>query len=381
MRKKLFSVLLLGFLSFALLVPGVDAVSVKGDRDVRLPQGERVDGSFFGAGNSVTIDGDVDGDVMCAAQSVTINGNVSGDVLCGAQSITVNGNISGNLRVAAQNLDLNGIVDKNVSVFVQKADIGPTSMIGGELFIGGQEARVNGTVRRDIYGGLQRFDLVGFAGRNVTVDVEKLTVHSGASIAGDLKYKSTENAYIDPSGVVAGKVMHEKPKVKEKRETDNKNMSSVVTSLIMSILTSCVLALVLTYVWPKRMHNLLTTFLPMGARPLLWGLGIMFLTPIVVILLLITVIGAPVGIVLALLWLLMLIVSRSVVSVAVGQYMIKNYRKELLAKAWVPAVTGAVVTALAFKLPYIGWLFSLVAFWWGTGVLYRLLRSEFAASK
>lgn len=302
-------------------------------------------------------------------------------MLCGAQSITVNGNVSGNLRIAAQNLDLNGIVDKNVSVFVQKADIGPTSMIGGELFIGGQEARVNGTVRRDIYGGLQRFDLAGFAGRNVTVDVEKLTVHSGASIAGNLKYKSAENAYIDPSGVVAGKVMHEKSKVKERQESDKKNMSSVVTSIIMSILSSCVLALVLTYIWPKRMHTLLATFLPMGARPLLWGLGIMFLTPIVVILLLITVIGAPVGIVLALLWLLMLIVSRSVVAVAVGQYMVKNYRKELLAKAWLPAVVGAVVTALAFKLPYIGWLFSLVAFWWGIGMLYHLMKSEFAASK
>jgi hypothetical protein len=49
-----------------------------------IASGEKVSGTAFLAGNTVSSKAEVDGDVFCAGNDVTIDGTVKGDVICGA---------------------------------------------------------------------------------------------------------------------------------------------------------------------------------------------------------------------------------------------------------------------------------------------------------
>src|SRR5476649_1675770 len=90
-------------LALALVIPGAAIASSSAAKDnVTLAKGDNRTGTFYAAGQTVTVDGNVDGDVVCAGQSVIINGSVNGDVLCAGQEVTINGSVSGSVRVVGQ---------------------------------------------------------------------------------------------------------------------------------------------------------------------------------------------------------------------------------------------------------------------------------------
>src|SRR5476651_161034 len=98
-------------LGLALIIPGVALASSAAAKDnVTLVNGDNRTGTYYAAGQTVTVDCNVDGDVVCAGQSVIINGSVNGDVLCAGQEVTINGSVSGSVRVVGQLVTVNGTV-------------------------------------------------------------------------------------------------------------------------------------------------------------------------------------------------------------------------------------------------------------------------------
>ena len=85
MSKIKFLFIIICFGLFLILPTTVMAFVVKTGDSIYVAADEIVDGNFYAAGNSITIEGNIVGDVIgVAAQTINISGRVEGDVICAA---------------------------------------------------------------------------------------------------------------------------------------------------------------------------------------------------------------------------------------------------------------------------------------------------------
>ena len=106
------------------------------------------------AGGNVDIDQPVEGNLYIAGGNVSITAPVSGNARIAGGDVSVKGNIGGKLAVAGGNVTLDGPVTGDVSVSSGSLELGPNARIGGRLkFRGGNleqdpAAQVTGGVTR-----------------------------------------------------------------------------------------------------------------------------------------------------------------------------------------------------------------------------------------
>jgi len=225
--------LILG-LTMVLLIfnrPPALAGEAQSDDIVHIKSDEVIDDDLMAMGNKIIIDGVVKGDVMAVGQSLVVNGTVEGDVMAAVQAVTVNGEVTDDLRAGAMTILINGTVGDDVLVGGFSFESGPESSIGGDLFMGGFQALVDGELAGDINAGLGGLKISGLVGGNVDVDVDAagsgpspvdfmggipnvppmprvplgLTVDDDASIAGNVIYRSPAEARVDQTAI-AGNV-------------------------------------------------------------------------------------------------------------------------------------------------------------------------------
>ena len=107
-----------------------------------------------------------------------------------------------------------------------------------------------------------------------------------------------------------------------------------------------------------------------------WGILALLLTPLIVIILLITIIGIPLSLILLALWLIALFVSKILVGILIGRSLLNNFWLEKKDSLILAMIIGIVITYLIFALPIIGFPVSLLAVLWGLGGIFMALKKQ-----
>lgn len=208
-------------LAFSLL--GTAAAAEFASQEVyRLPEGETFNDDLYVTGNEIFIDGTLDGDMIATAGYIEINGTVTGDVLAAAGSIRVNGEVQDDVRAAGGGLDIAGPIGGDLILaggggpssfmpmqtgnrqIVQGVRIADGTEVAGDVAIGAGSTSVGGTIGGDLRIGASEALINAQVAGNAQVDVETLSFGDAASIAGTLRYVSTEERDIPPG--VAGQI-------------------------------------------------------------------------------------------------------------------------------------------------------------------------------
>jgi len=225
-----------------------------------IPAGETIDDDVFIGGEYVVVDGTINGMLFAGGTTITVNGYVTGDALLMGETILVSESavIEGNLFIMGGDLTINGTVTG--SVFGGSADmnIGPVavvgrnfyfggfnlitdvgSVVGKDLFMGGYQALISGSVDRDLTVGAAAIELDGIVGRNAKLDVGEvdesgrmtssmyfnpylnryvdsiidpgIRVSDQAQIGGKLTYTSSQNVNTAMDKVTSGIVVYQTP--------------------------------------------------------------------------------------------------------------------------------------------------------------------------
>jgi cytoskeletal protein CcmA (bactofilin family) len=370
--------MLMACLVILFLPLAVSAYSLKSGDSVYLAKDETVEGNLYAAGANLTIEGKVTGDVICAGQSINITGEVDGDVICAGQSINITGKIGGNLRVAGNAINFSGQVARNGIIIGATAVTAAGSNIGWDLLILGNSYVLGGDIGRDLYGSAGLVNLTGQVGKNLNLNFggknnyeKPLTIASTAKVGGEVKYKSEKNAEIATGASLGGQVIHNYPAVNAKK-TNNFNFSWLGT--LISIFSSLVIGLVLISFWREPILKITDLMLARVNASLGWGLLALLLTPIIVIILLITIIGIPLSLILLVLWLVAMYLSKILVGIVVGRSLLNNFWLKQRDSLILAMIIGIVVSYLIFSLPFIGWIISLLAMLWGLGGIMLMLK-------
>ncbi len=353
----------------------VHAYEVRRGKQIYVSKTDTVQGTLYAAGSNITIDGRVSGDLICGTQNLTVNGKIDGDLICGAQTVTINGSVAGNVRTGAQSVIISGSVGRNMTIFAQSLDIDRDARVGGELLIAGKELRIRGTVAKQVHGGIEDASVTGTLGQGLNLTVSTLDIGASARINGDVSYTSPSEATIDGKSMVKGHVSrHEPPKAKEQKRLENRNRQ-VVQDIIISVLSHILLAVLAVWLLGTRLERLLKGMRMHPAATAGWGLLILILTPLAALLVAFTVIGIPVAFIVLMAWVIALMVSRSLVGILVGHYLLSEFMPHRRDNRYLAAVFGVLLTILACNVPYVGWLVTLVSVCLGLGAIGRWGRS------
>lgn len=384
--KKTKLLILLLFMVLLIVPVAVHAYAVEHGSSVYVAKDRTVDGNLFAAGADVTVDGHVTGDVFCAGQSISINGTVDGDVICAGQAISVNGKVGGSVRAAGSNVEIRGQVARGLTVAGANVNLAEGANVGWDALVAAANVNLRGDIGRSLLGAGANYVLGGkiskdtslYLGGNKAKNMTELTVLDTAAIGGGLNYMSQADATISPKAQVKGKVTHNLPPVREHRQS---NSSGVFGVFLIALLSALIAGYVLIGFWKKPMlsiaDSMASKFWPMVG----WGALTMIVAPIIAILLAITIVGFRLTLLMAFSWLVILMLSKIFAAIAVGKWLLgKAWTSQKDSAGWIVAV-GIVLSWIVFYIPFIGWLASLIAMWWGAGAILMHLKKSHDASK
>lgn len=322
--------------------------------------------TIFKFGNNVSITGTVNGDIYCAAQTVTINATVNGDIICAGQSVTIGGSVAGDIRVAGQTVNIDGVVTGNGSVAGQDVTLSPNSKIGRDLSVAGETLSIDGPIGRDLYAGGGTIYINSKIGRNVDAKAgEKLILQDNAQIAGNLAYASPKTVVKTGTASVAGKVTY------TKQETKGNSTGWLVAWRLYVLVAMTCFVILLVALFPQLFRR----WNQVASEKLGWvfltGLLGAILMPIIVFLSFATIVGAPVGILLFLLWLVAIILSFPLAIYFIGHSIFPKMHSVLM------VLIACLLLGIVQMIPILGGIVTFLAYLLGTGVLLMNLKAAY----
>ncbi len=360
------------------------AFTIKTGNTVTISQSQIIDDSLLVSGSDVYIEGTVNGDIICAGRRVEISGTVDGDVICAGQNLSVSGTVNGDLRAAGQTVLISGVVKRNATVFGQS--IINEALIEGELLSAGQDITLNNRIVKNIWLAGQSVKLNADVFGRADLMVDNLTLGKKANIIGDLNYTSNNKLNQIEGAVVAGRVTRKPvPAEKTRVKSSWKNFpvrlgqrpkEPWLAGLFRSVVINLIVGLVLVLLFKERLIKVGDIAKGRDAKYFGVGLLILFLTPAMILTFLITIIGIPVALLILFTYILALGLSRVLTAIAIGRRVTAVYWKSLKHSLGWSAVIGIVVCWAVFKLPVVGWFFTILAVLWGLGGTYYFVRPE-----
>jgi hypothetical protein len=365
--------LFIGVISLILPITSQAFTARSGD-DVNFKSGDQLGGVTYAAGRQITVDTPLPGDLICAGNSVFINQPVQGDVICAAENISIRAKVDGTVRLIGSRLDLDNHIGGNAMLVGSDLIIGQQSVIQGESLIAAQFLDSRGHYLQDFHGIASQIKLYGQYDGPVNLTVanggnsQVLQVNHGAKLAQGLTYRSKSAAQIDSAAEIKGEIV-KKDWSEHGRISQQQIIIGWLWSKLLRLFMLLATGLVIISLWPRASRSMAEVA---NQRPVLLsahGLLILIAMPLISVLAAMTIIGLPVAIILLLLWAILLYAARLVVGYWLGRRLWPKAQNNL----W-PFLVGVTILFIATVVPFIGWLISAIATWWGVGAIWQWVR-------
>jgi hypothetical protein len=340
---SLLVILLITFTSVFVL-----AFNVRSGDIVTVISGEVIDGDLYVAGKTIIIDSTINGDLIAAGQTIMVNGIVNGSIIAAAQTVNINGEVTHAVRVIGETLNISGIIGRDLLAAVGNFSTTSTAEIGGDLLLGAGSARIDGLIKGDINSG-----------------VKSLTIASTASIQGKLNYISGNEANIQSGAQIRSMITHKLPHVK-------KGLAAGIGLwwIVIGFLMTLVLGIVIILLAPRRVKAVTESIRTRPWASLGWGVVILVATPIVALIVCITIIGLPLGLIALVFYAITIYVTQIFVGLFIGQLIIGTFRGVETRAALVGAlILGLAILRLLRLIPFAGFFFGLATVLFGLGAI------------
>lgn len=375
--KKTSQIFLLSLALFLISSQATKAFETKSAENVSLKKEDVINGSLYAAGNTITIDGNIKGDLFCAAETLTINGKIDGDVVCAASTIIFNGQAEGSTRLAGQTINVNGQIRHNLQALAETTNLSEKATVGWEMFILSDNAKVDGTVSGDLHGALNSIIINGQIGKDVKLRLgnEKginppLVVSEKAKIQGNLFYVSKTPGDISPLAQVKGQVSYSPPN----KNTNDNSFFTIAWKELIAIFSAFIIGLVLISLWREPIISITDNMTTNKGLAISAGAIVLFLTPIISVILIFTIIGLPLALIILCLWIIALYISKIICGILIGRLFLKKINKTESSSLIWAMISGITLLYVLMALPFIDWLVSLLAIIWGLGGLYFYIK-------
>ena len=357
--KKLFLSLIIT-LSFLLLLGTGEA------------RAQSIVGPLVKSGESITFTDTVDGDVFLFGGSVNVvDAVINGDLIIIGGQVEVSGTVADDLRIIAGQAKVNALVQDNLSVVGGQVNLSKDSLINSSALIMSGNTRLNSQVLE-----------------NVIIYSDSSSINSQANIGGNLEITYGSDPVISKEAIISGELTKQysenlnfksgSHKTFKKSKAVKKITTFVVFQQLATLALEVFVGWLLIALLPKLAKKLVETGLSQPGASIGWGLLVMLLAPTVGILLTITLIGIPLGVLTFILYGLSLYLARLIAAISIGHQLLKDKN---LKKPYHSFLLGAVILFILKLIPAIGWLAYFIIILYGLGALTLVERKVLSKQK
>lgn len=362
MTVKHLIILITVLFAFSLFSPPASASDFRTEQILVIAKDQVINDDLYLIGGSITVDGIINGDLVAVGGEIRVSGTVNGSLMAVGGIITVSGNIVDDIRAAGGTITIDGNVGDNALIFGENFNLGKSARVNRDLTIGTDNAIIDGAVNGSINGGASNIEMKGTTAGNVTVNIENsLKILPDVKIGGNLEYTAPRPAEI--SGIVSGKTTYRGAPGRER------GIVSALTGKILGYLWLLLMGIVFLIIAPRTIQNISDNISIRPLKNLLWGLLYLIVTPIFAVILLITVIGIPLGLTLIAIYIITVYASRIFIGLWIGQYILGKFKKEIRHKALLPLAIGLLIIVIGINLPILGIFVHFVIIVFGLGTI------------
>lgn len=329
----------------------------------------------FAAGGMLSIDWPVPGDLIAAGGDIDVSADVGGDAVASGGHVRLAAAIGQGVYAAGGRITLDGPVQRNVRMAGGRVDIGKRAKISGNASLGGGEVRVAGSIDGYLQVGGGRVFIDGPVGGNVEVAAGNLELGPNARIGGSLRYASGDPLKRDAASQVQGTIERFELPSDWPVPADMHRNAGRGAGWIWS-LGLIAMAALLVAALPGVFGGVGETLRSRWPMAMLVGFIALVCIPVVALLAMLTLIGAPAGLAALALYFALLVAGYVTAGIGLGDRTLMRLWPERWSRAgWrvLAAVLGMLAITLLARLPVVGWLFVLLAMLLGIGAL--LLRT------
>jgi cytoskeletal protein CcmA (bactofilin family) len=338
-----------------------------------LPVGKTVHTDLYVMGWNVDIKGTVDGDLFVLGGIVRVQGAVHGNVFLSGGRVEVTGPVSGEINIIALSAD----ADTSCSVCRMLAlDTEQKGNDAGDLLEFGFMANSKGKVSGDTLMGGEDITLEGthtgkFIALGKNVDFKGIVV-------GNARVTATSSIYIGGKGFLMGNLFYTSPSVVkgEIKHVAGKMIHHYppprflgmlqfpwIYTFLHSILSAVwliVVGLFTLSTWLKKpARMIMDDMLEHPWESYLYGVVICLTVPTLGIILMLSILGLPLGFIILSLFAIGVYVTRLFVSLWLGERVLGKLERHR-PPYWQSLPIGVALFTIAINIPYLGILFSLI---------------------
>lgn len=327
------------------------------------PTAQQFGDDLYLSGGRVTMQRAVPGDAVVAGGRVSVTGDVSGDALVAGGEVSIESDIGQDLYAAGGDVRVAGAVGESARLAGGRVTIAPDAEIAGAVTVAAGDVTVDGHVRGYALISAGRTQINGRIDGDLRVMGGELALGPNAVVQGRLEHHSATPARIAPGAQVQGGV-NEAPAA-EPAEHVTGGLWMVAVWLVGWIVAGAVLI----GLAPRASRRVTQALREHTLVAPLLGVALLVGLPVLALLLLITVVGIPLGLLTGLLLLALLLLGGLATAVALGDAVAE---RKAPARTWQRIVATALALILLFALgmlPYVGWLVWLLALLFGVGAI------------
>lgn len=362
------------------LVAATSAFAIRFEQGDNVRISTPVNEDIYVAAGTISLEAIVRGDFFAAGGTVTLSDTVTGDVAVAGGTIMLRGTVLDDVRSAGGNLTISGYVGGDLLITGGTVTVEPGAVIAGDVYISGGTLRMGGAVRgnlktasgevvldgsiaknADLNGG--KITLNGSIGGEAVLVAQTIKVEPNASLGGKVRYW-TEGGEVDFGTALKGGTATFDASLAHRFSQPKPHFLGFAT--FFAVMGYLLAMLILLAVGQRLFGPFFSQTVEKVQREPVRALGYGFLyfvvVPVGIVMLFMTVIGIPLGLI-GLFFYLLFLALANVITALVGVHWWKarqgyqwNFWKMVLA-----ALGVLVLLKLLWFLPFVGWLAKLLA--------------------
>lgn len=338
----------------------------------QLSQENVHEGDYFSVGKVIEINHAIQGDAYVFGGKIFIDGRIEGDLIAVGGTIEVVGEVTGNVRVSGGDVKIYGKVGRNMTIMAGNLQVASFAEIQGNAHLMASSIDLNGKFLKNVtlMGSETRIgaDIKG----NLKAYVGHLRLTAKAIVQGKVSYSESSEVEIDQGANISGEIEKETSTFFRPDWKKTFVFSSRIIGLLMNFLFSFVLGVIIIKFFPTRLHRSLMVLQETPWKAFGVGLLVLFIIPLCVILLFITVLGIPFAIALVTLAVLSFYAAKILPIIWVSNNIFSRFRFQK--NSLLVFFIGLIIFFLFKQIPILGQMISIVfmLLGLGTAVLSRI---------
>lgn len=355
------------------VAPESHAFEIRHEKDqVTIPATETIDDSLIVRADRILIEGAVTGDLIAAGQEVTVRGPVGGSLLVMTKKLTIEGDVAGNVYGAAESLEIEDArLQANVYAASSDLSLDDDSQIDGNAAIAASEAHLEGQVGQDLWIASKRALISGGVLGSLRAYAESVSLSGSARVGGDVYAKVAAE---DKLNVADGAEIGGERTVETWPEPENPYLTfEYYLGILIRIVAALLAGIVLLRLFPSLARLRIEDGMQALAAA---GIGAVALvaTPVLAVLAVLTLVGAPLGLTVLLLYLVAIYVAGILTANQIGLLLDGGEANRIL-----PLLAGLGIVFVLISVPFVGGVFRFVVVSVGLGVLVLWVRTLWLA--